>query len=78
MSEPPNIVLVHGAWADGSSWSGVVERLLDFDEIVSWYGENRADFRELVTGMGLPFRFLRALPDGSCRASDRSRKMAPR
>lgn len=23
----PNIVLVHGAWADGSSWSGVVERL---------------------------------------------------
>ena len=27
MSEPPNIVLVHGAWADGSSWSAVVERL---------------------------------------------------
>lgn len=23
----PNIVLVHGAWADGSSWSAVVERL---------------------------------------------------
>lgn len=23
----PNVVLVHGAWADGSSWSGVVERL---------------------------------------------------
>src|ERR1700745_4200261 len=23
----PNIVLVHGAWADGSCWSGVVERL---------------------------------------------------
>jgi hypothetical protein len=22
-----NIVLVHGAWADGSCWSGVVERL---------------------------------------------------
>jgi pimeloyl-ACP methyl ester carboxylesterase len=22
-----NIVLVHGAWADGSSWSGVIERL---------------------------------------------------
>jgi hypothetical protein len=21
MSERPNIVLVHGAWADGSSWS---------------------------------------------------------
>ena len=27
MNGRPNIVLVHGAWADGSSWSGVVERL---------------------------------------------------
>jgi pimeloyl-ACP methyl ester carboxylesterase len=27
MSTRPNIVLVHGAWADGSSWSGVVQRL---------------------------------------------------
>jgi pimeloyl-ACP methyl ester carboxylesterase len=27
MSSLPNIVLVHGAWADGSSWSAVVERL---------------------------------------------------
>ena len=27
MSDRPNIVLVHGAWADGSCWSGVVERL---------------------------------------------------
>src|SRR2546427_7154017 len=25
----PSIVLVHGAWADGSSWSGVVARLQD-------------------------------------------------
>jgi pimeloyl-ACP methyl ester carboxylesterase len=25
----PSIVLVHGAWADGSSWSGVVKRLQD-------------------------------------------------
>jgi pimeloyl-ACP methyl ester carboxylesterase len=23
----PNIVLIHGAWADGSSWSAVIERL---------------------------------------------------
>jgi hypothetical protein len=23
----PNIVLVHGAWADGSSWSAGIERL---------------------------------------------------
>ena len=27
MAESPNIVLVHGAWADGSCWSGVIERL---------------------------------------------------
>jgi pimeloyl-ACP methyl ester carboxylesterase len=27
MSELPNIVLVHGAWADGSSWSAVIEAL---------------------------------------------------
>jgi pimeloyl-ACP methyl ester carboxylesterase len=27
MDGRPNIVLVHGAWADGSSWSGVIERL---------------------------------------------------
>src|SRR6202012_954754 len=27
MNARPNIVLVHGAWAEGSSWSGVIERL---------------------------------------------------
>jgi pimeloyl-ACP methyl ester carboxylesterase len=27
MNDRPNIILVHGAWADGSSWSGVIERL---------------------------------------------------
>ncbi len=27
MSARPNIVLVHGAWADGSCWAGVIERL---------------------------------------------------
>jgi pimeloyl-ACP methyl ester carboxylesterase len=27
MNASPNIVLVHGAWADGSSWSAAVERL---------------------------------------------------
>jgi heptosyltransferase-3 len=48
----------------------VVERLLGFDEIISWYGENRADFREFVEKMALPFRFLRALPDGKCHAVD--------
>jgi pimeloyl-ACP methyl ester carboxylesterase len=27
MEDQPNIVLVHGAWADGSSWSAAIERL---------------------------------------------------
>ena len=27
MTASPNIVLVHGAWAEGSSWSAVIERL---------------------------------------------------
>ena len=27
MADLPNIVLVHGAWADGSCWSGVIRRL---------------------------------------------------
>ena len=26
-SQVKNIVLVHGAWADGSSWTTVIERL---------------------------------------------------
>jgi pimeloyl-ACP methyl ester carboxylesterase len=27
MTEQPNVVLIHGAFADGSSWSAVVEDL---------------------------------------------------
>jgi pimeloyl-ACP methyl ester carboxylesterase len=27
MNARPNIVLIHGAWAEGSCWSGVIERL---------------------------------------------------
>ena len=27
MNDPTNVVLVHGAWADGSSWSSVIEQL---------------------------------------------------
>src|SRR6201984_2189540 len=27
MNGRPNIVLIHGAWADGSCWSDVIERL---------------------------------------------------
>ena len=36
MGERPRIVLVHGAWADGSCWSGVIERLqADGHEVVA-------------------------------------------
>ena len=27
----PNVVLVHGAWADGSSWAAVIERAIPPD-----------------------------------------------
>ena len=41
-------------------------RLLDdlrsFDSIVSWYGANRPDFRQLIHALGLPCRFFPALP----------------
>jgi hypothetical protein len=30
MNARPNIVLVHGAWAEGSCWNGVIERLQAF------------------------------------------------
>jgi hypothetical protein len=43
--------------------SGARERLRDFDEIVSWYGSGREEFRLAVAG--LPFRFLSALPQGA-------------
>lgn len=33
-----------------------------FDSIVSWYGANRPEFRELVLDLGLPFTFFPALP----------------
>ena len=41
----------------------LIEELRGFDSIVSWYGANRPDFRDLVLGMGLPFTFFRALPE---------------
>jgi heptosyltransferase III len=40
----------------------LVETLHGFDSIVSWYGANRPEFRELVDSLGLPFTFHRALP----------------
>ena len=40
----------------------ILRALRSFDDIVSWYGASRRDFREAVTG--LPFRFFEALPPG--------------
>ena len=42
--------------------SGLMTRLRKFDSIVSWYGTNRAEFREHARSLGLPFQFLDALP----------------
>ena len=33
---------------------------------MSWYGANRAPFRDRVQALGLPFRFFRALPPEGC------------
>jgi ADP-heptose:LPS heptosyltransferase len=46
----------------------VVERLRGFDSVISWYGTNRPDFRELTQELGLPFQFLPALPSGGGHA----------
>ncbi|HJT89532.1 MAG TPA: glycosyltransferase family 9 protein [Bryobacteraceae bacterium] len=40
----------------------LLERLRGFDSIVSWYGTNRPQFREVVRQLQLPFAFLPALP----------------
>jgi hypothetical protein len=46
----------------------LLDTLKSFDDIVSWYGASRQEFREAVRMF--PFRFFDALPDGSCLASD--------
>jgi ADP-heptose:LPS heptosyltransferase len=48
----------------------VIERLRGFDSIVSWYGANRPEFRELTARLGLQIQFLPALPDGARHAVD--------
>jgi ADP-heptose:LPS heptosyltransferase len=48
----------------------MIERLRGFDSIVSWYGANRPEFRELTKELRLPFTFFHALPDGTCHAVD--------
>jgi len=40
----------------------LLEELRGFDSIVSWYGANRKEFRELVGALQLPFTFLPAIP----------------
>ena len=47
----------------------LMDELRGFDSIVSWYGANRAEFRDAVAG--LPFTFFPALPqDSSVHATD--------
>ena len=60
---------VRGISATGLDLLGVTEppprligQLSEFDSIVSWYGANRPEFRELTQSLGLPFTFFRALP----------------
>ncbi len=45
--------------------AALVSALGSFDSIVSWYGANRPEFRELVSRLGLPFTFHCALPPKS-------------
>ena len=44
----------------------LLRELMGFDEIVSWYGANRPEFRELTASLSLPFTFHRALPIADC------------
>ncbi len=44
----------------------LLETLRQFDSIVSWYGANRAEFREAATALRLPIRFFPALPSAGC------------
>ncbi|MGA2038817.1 MAG: glycosyltransferase family 9 protein [Bryobacteraceae bacterium] len=50
----------------------LLNRLRSFDSIVSWYGANRPEFRELAHSLDLPFTFLPALPpqDAGMHATD--------
>jgi heptosyltransferase III len=52
--------------------AGLIAKLRSFDSIVSWYGANRAEFREQVRALRLPFQFLDALPppDAKIHAAD--------
>src|SRR5437764_2734561 len=34
--------------------AGLIEKLREFDSIISWYGTNRPEFRQAVAALGLP------------------------
>ena len=42
------------------------DRLQSFDQIVSWYGSNRPEFRSALQSVGVECVFHRALPDERC------------
>jgi heptosyltransferase-3 len=42
------------------------KRLSEFDLVVSWYGTNRPEFRQVVRASGVPSTFHAALPPAGC------------
>lgn len=44
----------------------LIETLIGFDSVISWYGSNRPEFKELVRKLGPHFRFFPALPHEGC------------
>jgi pimeloyl-ACP methyl ester carboxylesterase len=61
MAGKPNIVLVHGAWADGSSWSGVIRilqaagyRVVAPQFPLTALGDNVARLRQVLTAQTGP------------------------
>jgi hypothetical protein len=58
----PNIVLVHGAWADGSGWKGVYDILVKDGYNVSIVQEPETTFQDDVTAT----KRILALQDGPC------------
>src|ERR1700734_1556548 len=59
-SEVKNIVLVHGAWADGSGWRGVYDNLVRDGFNVSMVQEPETSFQDDVTAV----KRVLALQDG--------------
>jgi pimeloyl-ACP methyl ester carboxylesterase len=61
-SEVKNIVLVHGAWADGSGWRGVYDNLVRGGFKVTMVQEPETSFPDDVTAV----KRILALQDGPC------------